>query len=257
MTCWGQFGIYGQQLRGTRPPGEAIFSYTAIGKGYFGGVTYCGIFADGDFKGAARCYGRAFPLDSKELTVSEKSDARLVECQRRTQAVLSFKQYVFRSLQVGGLFACGMVYDTTSPTFNPNYPDPASAELMCWGDHSSAQCDVPPATTDYGNTFIIKYVDYSLGFDHACALRNDNRVVCWGNNIEGQATVPNADAVMSKQLGVGISASADRDWVLVSAGWSHTCGLKASGQIVCWGSNNWGQAAVPAGTVKYVTPFPE
>jgi hypothetical protein len=225
--------------------------YNAIGKGYYGGVTYCGIYADGDFKGAVKCYGRSFPLDQAELSPVEMLDEGLLSCYQRTQAVLGMKQYVFRNVQVGGSFACGMAADVSSVSYDMNRPDLIPYTLMCWGDHSSAQCHVPPSPTDYGSVFTIKYIDYSLGFDHACALRNDNRIVCWGNNIEGQATVPNADAVLSKQLGVGISVSADRDWAAVSSGWSHTCGLKAAGYIICWGSNNWGQSRVPSGSDVY------
>ncbi len=200
VSCWGEFDIYGRQLRSARPPGDSIFSYTATGKGYFGGVTYCGIYADGDFKGAAFCYGRAFPLDTKELTSAERQDVALAGCHKRTRAVLGLKQYVFRSVQIGGLFACGMVYDATSTSVDVSRPDTIAYELMCWGDHSSQQCEVPPAPTDYGNFFTIKYIDYSLGFDHACALRNDNRIVCWGNNIEGQVATTMTAGTMNATL---------------------------------------------------------
>ena len=42
----------------------------------------------------------------------------------------------------------------------------------------------------------------------ACAAVSQlhRRIVCWGNNIDGQALVPNTDATLSKQLGVGLYA---------------------------------------------------
>ncbi len=186
VSCWGEFDVYGRQLRSVRPPGDIIFSYVAVGKGYFGGATYCGIYADGDFKGALQCYGRSFPLDNKQLTAAQREDLRLTACHKRTYAVVVLKHYVFRNVQVGGLFACGMAHDNAAVPMQLNRPDLIPYKLMCWGDDSSSQCDVPPAPTDYGNLFKIDYIDYSLGFDHVCALRNDNRIVCWGNNIEGQ-----------------------------------------------------------------------
>ena len=36
------------------------------------------------------------------------------------------------------------------------------------------------------------------------------------------------------------------NWVQVSAGDRHTCGLKADGTLVCWGDNTYGQASVPS-----------
>ena len=254
VSCWGEFDVYGRQLRAMQPPGDLIFSYKTTGKGYFGGVTYCGIYADGDNKGAVKCFGRSFPLDTRVLTVAQQADLSLVGCSKRTLAVLGLKQYVFRNVQVGGSFACGMAFDTSLPdasSYDQNKPESWPYELMCWGDDSSAQCSVPPSPTDYGSPFTVRYIDYSLGFDHACALRNDNRIVCWGNNIDGQASVPNTDATLSKQLGVGLYVSADKDWISVSAGWAHTCGLKSGGRVVCWGSNNWGQLKAPETSAVY------
>lgn len=69
------------------------------------------------------------------------------------------------------------------------------------------------------------------GGHHTCALKPDGTVICWGRNVEGEATPPAALTSVA-QLG---------------AGGFHTCALKTNGTVVCWGSNQFGQATVPAG----------
>jgi alpha-tubulin suppressor-like RCC1 family protein len=39
----------------------------------------------------------------------------------------------------------------------------------------------------------------------------------------------------------------------VSAGDSHTCGVKTDGTIACWGSNSYGKATPPPGTFTVVS----
>ena len=78
----------------------------------------------------------------------------------------------------------------------------------------------------------------SAGYAHACALKTDGTVVCWGYNgtvgtatASGQATVP-----------AGLTSVAQ-----VSAGIGLNCALKTDGTVVCWGDNNFGQTTVPSG----------
>jgi alpha-tubulin suppressor-like RCC1 family protein len=57
------------------------------------------------------------------------------------------------------------------------------------------------------------------------------QVVAWGDNYNGQRTVP-----------AGLSGV-----VAISAGGSHSLALKANGSVVAWGFNSYGQRTVPAG----------
>ena len=55
--------------------------------------------------------------------------------------------------------------------------------------------------------------------------------MAWGNNSEGQATVP-----------AGLSGV-----IAIAAGDDHSLALKSDGTVVAWGWNTYGQTNVPAG----------
>ena len=74
------------------------------------------------------------------------------------------------------------------------------------------------------------YEQISTGYRHSCAVTKAGRALCWGENADGQSTVP-----------VGT-------FTQISAGGYHTCALTTAGEAVCWGSNLHAQSTVPAGT---------
>ncbi len=69
----------------------------------------------------------------------------------------------------------------------------------------------------------------SSGALHSCFIKENNSMVCLGNNDAGQLFIPG-------DLG---SVSA------VSAGAYHTCATKVDQYLVCWGNNEYSQAIVP------------
>ena len=73
----------------------------------------------------------------------------------------------------------------------------------------------------------------SAGGFHACGVRTNGTLACWGNNSSGQA-VPPAGA-----------------FTQVSCGDFHTCGLRTNGTLNCWGANGFGQA--PALTLSPIS----
>ena len=73
------------------------------------------------------------------------------------------------------------------------------------------------------------FVSVSAGMAHACGVRGDDTLVCWGHDHFGQATPP-----------AGTYAA-------VSAGARHTCGVRSDGTLACWGDNSYGQATPPQG----------
>ena len=84
------------------------------------------------------------------------------------------------------------------------------------------------------------------GDAHTCALLDNGRVRCWGDNTYGQlglgdtndrgdAAGEMGDSLPFVALGSGRTASA------ISAGQFHTCALLDDGTIKCWGRNNGGR----------------
>lgn len=78
----------------------------------------------------------------------------------------------------------------------------------------------------------------SAGSFHVCGSRSDGSAWCWGSNIAGELGNGggNAAAVRTPQR-----VGDDSDWVSVSAGGGHSCGVRADGSVWCWGTNWIGQ----------------
>ena len=51
---------------------------------------------------------------------------------------------------------------------------------------------------------------------------------------------------------IAISPAAPR-YVAVSAGSGHTCAIRTSGEITCWGANEYGQTDAPAGSFRAIS----
>ena len=69
----------------------------------------------------------------------------------------------------------------------------------------------------------------TAGYYHTCAITTTATPVCWGNNSQGQTTIPpNLDSVTQ-----------------ITAGVAHTCAIATTATPACWGYNGQGQTAIP------------
>ncbi len=84
----------------------------------------------------------------------------------------------------------------------------------------------PSCPRDLTNVVAIAAGEY-----HSLAVRADGTVVAWGDNSDGQSTVP-----------VGLT-----NVVAVAGGGAHSLALRADGTVAAWGANWNGQCDVPAG----------
>ncbi len=75
-----------------------------------------------------------------------------------------------------------------------------------------------------------------VGWEHACAVMSDRRVVCWGNNDQGQLG-PNTLVVHNRPVYVPGVADVEQ----IATGWYFTCARHVDGTLSCWGDNVEGQ----------------
>ena len=71
----------------------------------------------------------------------------------------------------------------------------------------------------------------------ACYIVNNGTVKCWGRNLEGQAGDPSLSNVTR---GNDYTIANITDAVAVSAGSYHACALVSTGEVKCWGSQQYG-----------------
>ena len=92
-------------------------------------------------------------------------------------------------------------------------------------------------------------------------LRSDGRIEFAFTPTDGERIAPSAryfpaNARVNRWLRsteITISAAPAAGFVAVSGGGVHTCGLRTSGAIECWGDNEFGQADAPAGSFTAIS----
>lgn len=126
--------------------------------------------------------------------------------------------------------------------------------VQCWGRGGSGELgdgnyrDNPRPTTVAD---LLDAAQITAGDTHTCARQTSGSVVCWGSNVHGQlgdgGGRPGAQAARPTAVR-GLTDAID-----VRAGKDHTCALRRSGGVVCWGDNRGGQVG-GADRQVWVTP---
>ena len=117
-----------------------------------------------------------------------------------------------------------------------------TGQVYCWGSNNMGQIGDGTATVRLTPVQVSNLPGgvqaLGAGHYHTCALTSTGGVRCWGNNAYGQ-------------LGNGSSGNIQRTPVTVSglnsgvqalaAGYDHTCAVTETGNVRCWGNNEFGQ----------------
>jgi alpha-tubulin suppressor-like RCC1 family protein len=133
----------------------------------------------------------------------------------------------------------------------------ANGRVYCWGRDLQGQLGTGPGLGDRSNPGLVaggftNWTSVDAGDYFACGRRANGRLYCWGENAYGQLGNGNqtADQQTPSLVQGGIT-----DWASVSAGGSHTCGIRQGGQLLCWGDGEEGQRGGGDTTQAQTTPL--
>jgi alpha-tubulin suppressor-like RCC1 family protein len=129
----------------------------------------------------------------------------------------------------------------------------ADGTLWAWGYNNFGQ--LGDGTTSNRNLLVQigsdkSWVAVSGGASHSLGLKSDGTLWAWGHNDYGQ--VGDGTRGINRTSPVEIAVNFKRSGI--SAGGSHSLGLKSDGTLWAWGWNNWGQLGDSTITLKSYIP---
>jgi alpha-tubulin suppressor-like RCC1 family protein len=117
----------------------------------------------------------------------------------------------------------------------------ADATLWCWGDdgygvlgNGASGSSSQPSQVTGGGTWKTVMVGFG-GSNHACGIKTDDTLWCWGSDVRAQ--LGNGATTANQQSPVQIGADT---WKVVTGGGDFngegwTCGIKTDDTLWCWG----------------------
>jgi alpha-tubulin suppressor-like RCC1 family protein len=219
--CWGDnnFGMLGDGTGQRRLAPVAVLGGLHFVQVSAGTTHTCGLATDG----RAWCWG--------QNDLGQLGDGTAPTGHPTPVAVAGTRR--FTQIRVGYRHTCALT--TTGAPF-------------CWGENAHGQlgngsstgpddcsgvaCSIRPIRA--AGTRVFRQI--KSGGEHTCALAEDRRVWCWGNNVFGQL----GDGTVTTRL-KPVAVSGDREFQQLSAGGMHTCGVDRSNRAWCWGRNELGQ----------------
>ncbi len=129
----------------------------------------------------------------------------------------------------------------------------ATGEVWCWGasglgqtgNGSTGGTPTPALVSGLADAVAVSAGDY-----HNCALRATGEVSCWGYGGYGQLGHGSNPGAMPTPVVV----SGLTDAVGIAAGANHSCALRATGEVSCWGHGGYGQLG--HGSTPFSEPTP-
>jgi len=112
---------------------------------------------------------------------------------------------------------------------------------MCWGSNLRGEIGLPPGNPSAAVQVAglpADIVAITAGASHTCALGKRGHAWCWGWNYQGQLGNRTFTDTHVPQPVFAISGAIRE----LAAGGEQTCARVANKDVMCWGSNYFGEA---------------
>ena len=121
----------------------------------------------------------------------------------------------------------------------------SSGAVLCWGANEVGQLGTGAANASPNPApTVVSGIDAKklwAGKDHACAVRKDGSVACWGAGFLGQIGDGQPRAMASTPTPSPTTVSGITNAIGVGTGGNHSCSPTATGLILCWGDDTHGE----------------
>lgn len=185
-------------------------------------------------------YYEGIALDHKYTCGVDRSQMNVTCWGNETQSGLrrSSKFHDFSSkggvkqLEAGTTFMCALTND-------------ASNSVFCWGNDAWFTQRIGQTTFSYanpnlGSPTMTGISSLAAGENFLCTLSTTNVIKCFGWNIAGSVGAAGAGTYIVAGSAVTMTLPSGTPAALY-AGASHACVVNDSGDLYCWGANNFGQ----------------
>jgi alpha-tubulin suppressor-like RCC1 family protein len=229
VSCWGnnQEGELGDGTTTERPFAAPVKGLAGPAVALAGGTVYeCAVLSSG----SVQCWGTNLDGNLGDGTTNDSSTP--VTALGVTQAI---------GVAAGRVHTCAVL---------------STGGVACWGANASGQ--LGDGTTNQQHTAVSVVglagpaVAVAAAGDTSCALLATGLVQCWGDNSTGQLGNGTTTSSVAPVSVVGVTNA-----ISVTEGGNgtstHSCAVLASGNAVCWGSNESGELGNGT-TVSSTTP---
>ena len=206
MVCWYSST---SQVNSDQPPSSTMVSIVRIGP-----TNACALHASGADAGKPVCWG-----------FSEQGGIRLTAPEPGEDAEPAVPDLAMTDIAVGDSFACGILSDGAD-----------AGKIHCWGKDHHDEVSAAPAEAGFS---AIEASDH-----HACAMKTDATIVCWGAATYPGYTLNTLGDVNHGQAEVpaGLSAAT---FSTMDLSRRLTCGIldgqngQTAGELKCWGEERY------------------